>query len=233
MVLHRMLILLCCTVVLHAQDVSGLWEVRRAEVGSEMMTPIARWFRLAPDGSLVSGNGGIVHSRGRWEYNPKAGTLQVFNPVLADDFGPFSVWSDGDSMRWSRVEEGQPVTIVLDRVTEVPEASWDRLVGIWRYAGSTGADDGMFVDAGENWFVYFGWDRRFRSGHHPPGFPPWGIWHVHAHRPELRLLSDAGDAADQRWRFTVANDTLRWFELTPDRDTPMSVTFHRIRRFPD
>ena len=50
-----------CTEAVAQPD--GMWLVTRVDVGTEIMTPVARWFRLAK-GHHVSGNGWQQHTFG-------------------------------------------------------------------------------------------------------------------------------------------------------------------------
>ena len=109
------------------QDIRGLWEVEKVEVGDEEMTPTARWFEILEGGKLFGGNGGITNTRGAWTFDQNTNKLEQLSNGQKDPYGAFDViFSDeANRMTWSRIEEGMEVKVSLKRVTEKPLAPWD------------------------------------------------------------------------------------------------------------
>lgn len=181
-------------------QVTGLWTVKKVTVGEEHMTPVAKWFRLEANGALTGGNGGLRNLTGAWRLKEPASELLMLDESgQTDPYGPFKLTMDAaDRMQWQRREEGQAVTVSLVRVTEIPAAPWDRIVGNWTLAASDDQKEDSF---------FFRWDRRYIRRDEAGEVTDWGVWHIHAHRPELRLLSDQGDERDETWTISFPGTT--------------------------
>jgi hypothetical protein len=172
MKLLKMLTLLLIPFLGFSQQ-EGIWEVSEVKVGEKIMTPQSKWFEFKSDGSLYGGNGGVINTRG--SYKMLGDSVYIMNEEGKDDgYGPFTLKESIDSsMMWSRNEDGMEVIILLERRYQIPMAPWDLLVGQWK------------VDTGDDRYS-FRWDKFFV--HTVDGKENWGIWHMHAHKPELRLM---------------------------------------------
>lgn len=203
------LFVLLCNHQLPAQ-VEGLWEVENVSVGQEQLTPVAKWFDLRPDNRLYSGNGGIRNTIGTWQYLPQEKELLFYNDNgIADEMGAFAVRLDGGKLILERNEEGQDVVVHLKRTTEKPLAPWDQIVGLWTVEKTTPQNDGLQE-------ILIRWDRVFVLA--DAESRKRGIWHIHGHRPLLRLVSDEGDDADQTWVFEFTGpDRMVWRSEKGDR----------------
>ena len=204
-------------------QIDGLWNITKVLVGGETMTPVAKWSRfectdtLGPvrKGSVVNGNGGIINFRGHWQYNEEEQLLSSFNEAGAkDDYGPFSVENPSrEKMVWRRMEEGQPIEVHLSRTRQLPKAPWDKIVGLWFIAESS---DGLSFRPGERWFIR--WDRVFvRRASEDNRVIRNGIWHLHAHRPQLTLWNN--DQAEENTLWTISFEganTMQWESSEPD-----------------
>jgi hypothetical protein len=73
--------------------------------------------------------------------------------------------------------------------------------------------------------IFLRWDRRYIARNGIMGNNQSGVWHIHAHRPELRLISDQGDANDSAWDLSFEGDTMTWKER--DTDQPKTLTFRK------
>lgn len=189
-----------------AQAPIGLWSVTEVKVGEEVMTPTAKWFFIHGDHGLTAGNGYLTNQTGSWAWQADTQTLLFANEQGEQDpAGPFQVSVSDDHMTWQREEEGLAVTVQLQHVAEKPLAPWDRLVGLWQVVqpeDEDGADR-----------IFLRWDRRYINRGFANGGNA-GVWHFHAHRPELRLLSDQGDEHDSRWQVTFPEpDLMTWTRL--------------------
>ncbi len=159
--------------LLGISQLNGIWEVIEVKVGEETMTPQSKWFEFRIDGSLYGGNGGVINTRGTHKVDNQQ--VYILNERGEDDgYGPFAVVDKSDSsMLWSRIEEGSEVKIVLRSIETIPLAPWDEIVGQWK------------VEEKEEGYL-FRWDKFFI--HNYGEERKWGIWHMHAHKPELRLM---------------------------------------------
>lgn len=184
-------------------QVGGLWEVEKVSVGSEQMTPVAKWFDLRDNQRLYSGNGGVRNTLGKWDFDEEQQKLLFYNEQgQPDEMGPFLVKVDSEKMQWKRVEEGQNVLVELRRTLEKPLAPWDEIVGFWKVLEPEklpGAPKEIFI-RWDRMYIFIFEDSRQR-----------GVWHVDGHRPLLRLLSDEGDDFDQTWHIEFPEpDQLIW-----------------------
>lgn len=189
---------------------AGLWTVEEVKVGTEMMTPVAKWFQFEKDESLSSGNGGVRNMIGSYELNEERGIVEFRDENgQADPMGPFTYKVEGEGMKMERQEEGQAVVVVLKRAANIPLAPWDEMVGYWTF--SEGEAPGKMQS------IFIRWDRRFVAD--TPEGRKRGIWHIDGHQPILRLISDAGDAEDSRWTFEFLSKTqLKWKREVEDRE---------------
>ncbi len=204
------------TVVGSAQ-VSGFWKVIKVMVGDQEMTPVAKWFDLQ-SGTVESGNGGVINIRGSYQLNDKQ-LLFTNEAGEADPFGSFQVsFTDKDqstnSMIWQRKEGDRMVNVFLRKVKARPLAPWDQLVGNWTVTAFSESETelpAMISSLKDNTF-FFRWDRIFiQNGHPVVEGNHTGIWQIHGHRPELRLLSNQGDDNDQRWQIEFKDEaTMEW-----------------------
>jgi len=181
---------------------TGLWTVEEVKVGEEKRTPVAKWFQFDADHSLAGGNGGVRNMRGTYKLDLTERTVLFHNATgKEDEYGPFTYSIAGENMQFQRKEDGQQVTVVLQRASNIPEAPWDEIVGFWNL--KEGRAPGNMQS------ISIRWDRRFVI--HTPDGRKTGVWHIDGHRPILRLISDAGDAEDSQWNFEFPEkDQLEW-----------------------
>lgn len=187
--------------ILQAQF-AGLWEVQEVKVGTEMLTPVAKWFQFEKDETLASGNGGVRNMIGSYKLDEGKGMVQFRNENgQADPMGPFTYKIDGEGMQMEREEEGQAVVVVLKRAANIPLAPWDEMVGFWTFKQEEAP--------GQMKSIFIKWDRRYVA--RTPEGRKTGVWHIDGHQPILRLISDGGDAEDSRWTFEFLSKTkLQW-----------------------
>ncbi len=202
------LVFFACMLTVSAQeDITGLWEITDVHVGEQEMTPVARWTRIHSDFTFESGNGWLRNALGTYTYDRSTTEFMPYNPLgIIDKAGPFRVSFEGDKMIWEREEEGMPVRVVSERISELPMSPADLLSGLWKetsVSGSGGASPLSDLSR-----IYFGWDRIYR-GLQNDGNRATGYWHMHAHRPELTLMPHREGATPLTWQVEVDRDTLR------------------------
>ena len=157
--------------------------------GQGDMTPVDRWFRLGAEGQVSGGNGGIMHTRG--SYSIAEDSLLFYNEFgTADPFGAFRQKKLGDTITWQRTEEGMDVTVYLIPTDTRPRGPWDQVQGTWERTDLSGAQ------------IYLRWDREYRLRGDWLGGGSRGVWHIRAHNPELRIISEGEDPVVHT--FTVA-----------------------------
>ena len=207
-VLFSLLLVLALGNTLFAQ-VEGLWEVRLVKVGNETPTPTAKWFDLKPGGTLLSGNGGVINQRGAWRVL-EAGEQLLFSlpDGSPDPAGPFQLSLEDTSMTWLRTEEGMRVEISLERIQDLPMASWDYLPGTWQIQKIVigGAEMTEEKDPKRKFQLFFRWDNLFMAQNDPEGRAKyWGSWQLHSHNSKLRLFALDGSFAET-WTLESIND---------------------------
>ena len=233
--MRHVLIIFLLTVLFSEQclaqnELEGLWEIESVIVGDQDLTPVARWTRIHPNGTLETGNGWLQHASGTYTYNADSGTFKPDNPLgMEDPAGPFIVSFEGDKMIWTRMEEGMNVRVVAARRDELPMAPADLLGGQWgltdvRYEGTVGNQSRV----PEDWTsVYFGWDRIYRAWN-TDGQRITGYWHMHADRPELVILPHAENSEPVSWSVKVNKSTLSLTGISPSVKD-LELTFERLR----
>ncbi|MEO0338672.1 MAG: hypothetical protein AAF242_05610 [Bacteroidota bacterium] len=174
-------------------QISGLWEVTLVEVGGQTPTPTAKWFDLKTDGQMLSGNGGVINQRGSWlAQNDQKEILFAQPSGEQDPSGPFTIDQlTSDQMTWKRNEEGMDVTIQLKKIQELPMANWDLLQGNWKIKEFyfPEKDEVAFLDPDQHHTYFFRWDHLYKaSGGIDRKADTWGIWQIHGHKAELRMM---------------------------------------------
>ena len=221
------LLILGCT---NKNSIEGLWVIDMVVVGQEEITPNARWTRLNDDGTQQSGNGWFQHSVGTWtlDKNSRELSIRTINGTK-DPFGPFEVNFDSDTMTWTRMEEGNEVTVKLKRAKELPQTYGDRVLGLWKLEESNGEGPYLSDEAAPQAMLFLRWDRRFELG--TPDGTIYGVYNVHGHRPEIELIP-YGDKLDRNfWSFECTHSQLSIQLLNSEEK--VTRKFIRTNQFPE
>lgn len=203
-------------------ELKGLWVVEKVAMGEREMTPVAKWFDFDGEGSFRSGNGWMQNSSGYYEWNSISAELSVFDSLaIADPYGAFQVSINGNSMRWSREEEGNTVVVTASKSEDLPMAPQDYLVGMWELQTEL-ADQ---TNPPEH--LYFRWDRNVLWWE--DGERSRGLWNFNAHQPILLTIVN-----DSRinWQVEVNEKSLKLKEITEAGDKS-SIEYQRIYHFPN
>ena len=183
----------------------GLWEITKVTIGNEQMTPIAKWIEFKPDHTHRGGNGWMQHSIGTWHFDKINATLSIETSNGVEDlFPPFKVIYENNNMRWEREEDGQKVNVSLNKIEEIPAAYFDKMIGLWKIVSINNEGNNSILPFEENAKLFMRMDRRYSI--HLSSGRKGGIWHAHAHRQQVRLLSDEGDAFDSRWEVSFDDE---------------------------
>lgn len=212
------------------EDIAGLWLVNEVKVGSEIMTPNAKWTRFNSDYTHQSGNGRFEHSYGQWSFDPETRALSIATTNGLDDpFGAFTVEVMDSKMKWTRMEEGEEVLVYLEKINELPETYRDRVLGLWKlkdlvndgefYKGSPNAEDYLFIR----------WDGKFVVG--TAAGKQYGVYNVHAHKSEIELIPYGGDSGRSFWSIQFESNGFRLTLLDEANSTIRK--FVRIKEFPE
>lgn len=215
-------------------QVEGLWEITDVKVGSESMTPTAKWTRINPDGTYESGNGWLKNSEGKWQFDEHK---KLFSPQetngLDEDFGPFSVNFLKNLMIWERVENSDSVQVKLKRISELPMAPADMIVGLWSTAKfwNSEIDSTIYFNPEEAVSFLMRWDRIYiEIG--SKGERSTGYWHMNGHRPHLTLIPHNNEKELETWDVWF-NDSLMIWNGISDSNREDLIEFVRLDKFPN
>lgn len=211
-------------------QIYGLWEVTSVQVGSEALTPVARWTELTSDGSYASGNGWLQNGDGTWEFDEERNELlMTIKTGFEDSFGPFKVeMVSDDEMIWSREENGQMVIVKNKRIEEKPKHPATLAIGLWmvKQAMNGESDETERFTSEEFQGVFVRWDNLFQEI--TPNGRISGMWRVDAHRPVIDILYYDGSKPLQYWSLEFDNEnTMTW-----TRDD-LVIQFERLNAFPE
>ena len=211
-----------------ADDLAGLWVIEEVKVGSETMTPNARWTRLKSDFTQESGNGWFQHSFGTWSFNEITKELKILTENGLDDrYGSFKVRLSVSGMIWERMEDGMKVIVTLAKGDRLPATYRDELLGLWQLEEAK--NDGFFyseiVDSAD--YLFIRWDGKFVVG--SEGNKTYGVYNVHGHKSELELIP-YGEEDRSFWSVKFLNEGFEMKLLNSAEET--TRRFKRIRIFP-
>lgn len=221
-----MLINGCTTDKKEESSLYGLWLFTEVQVGEEAMTPVARWTRIHEDGTFESGNGWLKNSIGTWTYTD---STKAFLPIqtngIKDEAGAFTVTFNDDEMIWERTEEGMPVIVHIKRISELPAAPADRIVGMWEL------EDNQALDPEFPAYIFLRWDREYRQWS-KDGQRSTGFWHMDGHRPNMTLMSHQQRSDPESWTIIQADDFRLILNGISDTNRDVKLSFRRYDRFP-
>lgn len=218
----QLILFLCCftTWVVAAQQLVGLWEITEVNVGTEIMTPQAKWTQINADGTFRSGNGWLQNAQGTWNFDKKSRlfSLKETNGII-DSYGPFTVEFTKDGMGWLREEEGMIVRVALKKIEQLPKGPADDIVGLWGLqTAETSSEELLFIR----------WDRiyinRSKKG------KATGYWHVHGHKPELTFLPHSKKEQPATWRIEATEKNLKLIGIS-DSNKNQELTYLRRYKF--
>lgn len=212
---------------INENDLIGLWEITQVTVGNEHKTPIAKWVDLNADHIHRGGNGWVQHSIGTWHFDQNKSALNILTTNGTEDpYPPFIVSQNDNGMQWNREEDGQAVIVSLKKIEEIPAAYSDKMIGLWQVISTENESDDSTTPFTKNTKLFMRIDRRY-SIHLSPG-RKGGIWHSHAHRQQVQLLSDEGGSADTRWNVSFDGEKMVWEN---GGEKSQKVVFERTHSF--
>lgn len=216
-----------------AQSVIGFWKVEKVMVGAVDRTPVAKWIKINQDKSYQSGNGGIQNAEGAWSLDTSAKIFVLSETNgLKDPFGGFNVRVDGEQMVWEREEEGEIVTVSLEKTIKPPKSTADMLVGLWDLTDILRhkTSEMSKFDPKDRHYIFIRWDRVYVE-RTPEEQKVMGYWHINAHRPEITFLCDDGGKSKESWIVDVTETQLRMVGVS-DFNKGIEKFYTRIHEFP-
>jgi hypothetical protein len=229
----------CLAVVLFCQSsigqsVEGFWEVEQVKAAGKVVTPVAKWFKINPDGTFQSGNGWLQNAEGTWTFDKTHNTfLATERNGLVDKYGAFKVTLNSSQMSWERKEDGDQLVVRLKRIEELPKSPADRLVGVWDLKEMTreGKSEKSTFDPQDNYYIFIRWDRIYVERAEDGG-KSYGYWHINGHRPELTMISMKDEKSREAWAVEVDDKTLKLIGIS-ETNKGCQMGFGRINHIPD
>jgi hypothetical protein len=212
--------------------VEGFWLVTKVSVGTREVTPVGRWFKIEK-GKQVSGNGWTQHSFGTYKFDKKKSELVVITTnEPEDEYGPFKVERKGNVMTWSRKEEGEMVVVELKPTTELPINPSDEAKGLWVLTSALDRELDVMrtYDPDHKHFLFIRWDHQYVrqiNAHERIS----GYWFFDAIRPELTLISEHREQADERWTVTITGNKMT-LKGSSENIKEMTLSYSRATEFP-
>ena len=212
--------LLCFATAIFSQSNSlpGYWQVDLVTVGENNMTPVGKWFHLGPEGDLQGGNCGSINLFGSWQNTPENELLFMLQSGEPDPAGPFSMSWEGEQLILQRMEEGQPIQVVLQAFEpgDWPMAPWDQIAGGWKIASQDPANQKEMLQFNT---VFFQWDNNALFNRGNDGVRTWSaLWRIHAHRPQLELAPRGGHGTILTWYIEFGEDQMIWSRVVDDQE---------------
>jgi hypothetical protein len=188
------LIILLGTICGKSQEFVGLWQIQKVEVGSQEMTPIAKWSRINEDHTHESGNGWYQHSIGTWNYNSENKKIDLVNTNgLKDEFGAFSILISTDQeMIWSRQEGEDTVILSFKRIDKIPQSPSNKLLGVWKLKTE--------VKESVDPYLFFRWDQILID-QQKVNEKKYAIYKTHGHKQELQIIYYEDPLRQENWNY--------------------------------
>ncbi|MFY0604141.1 MAG: hypothetical protein JXQ93_09335 [Flavobacteriaceae bacterium] len=222
------ILLLSCQKANTIASIEGLWLVEKVEMGSNQMTPVARWMRFNTDGTQTSGNGWLQHSVGSWEL--KKDKLSIVNSNgISDAYDPFQYSLEEKKMTWKRNEEGDTVIVFLKKIEKLPISEGNQLMGLWELKEfiENDVDKTNTINAPEKAMIHFRWDNTYVQ-YNMPIDKKYGVYKVHGHKPEIQMINYGKGNSFDFWKFKISEA----FLTMTSTDNTTKIVFKRSHQFP-
>jgi hypothetical protein len=217
--------------IMGGAQIDGLWLVKKVIVGTEVMTPQAKWFRL-DNGKQTSGNGWQQHSFGTYRFEAKKSTV-IFETENEpkDEFGAFAVQRKGNTMNWMRKEDGDNVSVELELITTLPMSTSDKVKGLWGLLRVTSGSSDVTsqYDPQKKYSIFIRWDRIYNQNTGSEKIN--GFWYMNAHKPELRLMRFGHEQEEDKWMVSFEKEDLVLTGLS-DHNKNTVLSFKKLSEFP-
>ncbi|EAQ41296.1 hypothetical protein [Polaribacter sp. MED152] len=213
----------------HQNDnIEGLWLVKKVNMNNQDLTPIAKWMRFNADSTQSSGNGWLQHTVGSWSVSA-SNELSLTNTYgIKDNAEPFKVKFLNGKMIWNRVEEGNPIEVVLERTDKLPTSEANKLYGLWKFNSiiEDDKDVSKTLNPSKNAMLFLRWDNTYELRNYPKG-TKYGIFKTHGHRLQLDMVSYSKKPEFQFYNYNLKDTTL----VLKSTNSKKEVKLTRIHQF--
>ncbi|TMM31410.1 hypothetical protein FDT66_05450 [Polaribacter aestuariivivens] len=209
-------------------SINGLWIIKKVTMGDNQMTPIARWVRFNKDSTQTSGNGWLQHSEGSWSLNKNNQLIVKNTNGLLDKSEPFTVNFENGNMIWNRTEEGENVSVLLERTEVIPKSEGNRLMGLWKIETISIDDKNVTstLNPDDNATLFLRWDNTYVLENYPQG-KIYGVYKVHGHKPEIQMVNYGDKPQFQFYQFLIEKNKL----ILKSTDQKTKLELKRIYQF--
>ncbi|TDQ27581.1 hypothetical protein [Tenacibaculum caenipelagi] len=219
------LLLSCNKIGEHKNSIVGLWLVEKVKIGNEEMTPNARWVNFKKDSTQTSGNGWFQHSFGAWKL--KGSLLSIENKNgISDTAEPFNVELKDETMKWSRIEDGENVVVLLKRINKIPTSKGNELLGLWKLKSNNFNDNGNINKVDDESTLFLKWDNTYVQQNSSEK-KEFGIYKIHGHKPELQMVNYGENPKFKFYNFSL-KDNILTLKL---RDGDDELRYIRVHQF--
>ena len=208
----------------------GLWGVTEVKVGERTMTPIAKWTEFTADHRHRDGNGWTQHTVGNWKLDAENALLEIGNDNgVADEYGAFRIKFSEVKMYWQREEEGMAVQVTWERIENLPQAHWDKALGLWELENSESANERDDWPKDVKVTLHMRWDRMYVIEITPGGYGFHGFWVPNPHKSRIEIFNEEENPFVRDWQLSFENDQMIWKSIGQEK---IRLTFRRIHDFP-
>ncbi|MEL7220534.1 MAG: hypothetical protein AAGJ93_04395 [Bacteroidota bacterium] len=204
----------------------GLWQIEKVSVGTEEMTPIAKWTLLNKNYTQTSGNGWLQHTIGDWSYDKKQQEIRLNNTNgMEDEYGGFTVKFAAEKMIWQRQEEGQEVKVTLAKIDQIPESPANHLFGVWQLTTDEESNENEAYS-----HLMIRWDQIIVM-RKPDGIRAYGMYKPHGHKPEVQVIHYEDPLRSSIWIYNLEGSNLLTLNYEEDGES-IQLEYKRVRTFP-
>ena len=189
-------------------------------MGTQEMTPIARWTRFNADATQASGNGWFQHSIGSWDLNGNKLSIENSNGIV-DNSEPFQVFLEDEKMIWKRKEGADSVRVILKKIDKLPMSEGNKLLGLWKHIESSQKN----IDSVK--MFHFRWDNVYVK-YGTKNKREFGVFKIHGHKPEIQMVNYGESNSFNFWKFEISKDTL----IMTATDKSREIRFKKSHQFP-
>lgn len=215
-----------------ANSVIGFWKVIKVSQGDQIITPVAKWFKIKEDNTFQSGNGWTQNSYGTWTFNEneKKYSSNTLNGIK-DEFGAFDTYFSGDTLFWERTENEMKVMVSLIPISEMPMALADKILGLWQLVEVKKGNNNQIstYDPKGKQFIFIRPDKRYRVRNSKEKISQ-GFWHMDGHKPILTLINYDRSIENKLFQIEIKNGALIMKQPANDG---LFLIYKRINVYPE